>query len=199
MKTSTKLAVAFVTLAGVGAAALSAQAENRWNSGDDGSSHMMQQAQGDGQGMRFHGGGQGGHHGMQHGMRHGGNHHGGGQHGSRHMMGMMESFDTDGDGKLSQEEIDQTRGERFGGFDADGDQALTLAEYEKLWLDAMRERMVDRFQHLDADGDGQVTAEEFKAPYAKMVRRMDHNEDGVIDSEDSPRRHHGRHMQGDNG
>lgn len=186
MKKSTKLAVAFVTLAGIGAVALSAQADNGF--------HKRQEAQGDGQGMGSHGGGQGGHHGMQQGMR-----HGGGGHGSGHMMGMMETFDTNGDGKLSQEEIDQTRSERFGGFDTDGDQALTLAEYEKLWLDAKRERMVDRFQHLDADGNGQVTAEEFKAPYAKMVRRMDHNEDGVIDSEDAPRRHRGKNMQGDNG
>ncbi len=194
MKTSTKLAVAFVTLAGIGAAALSAQADSRWNSGDGGSSHMMQQAHGGGQGMRFHGAGHGDRHAMQQGMRHGGGHHG-----SSRMFRMMESFDSDGDGKLSQEEIDQTRSERFGGFDADGDKTLTLAEYEKLWLDAMREKMVDRFQHLDADGDGQVTAEEFKAPYAKMVRRMDHNEDGVIDRDDSLRRHRGGPMQGDNG
>jgi EF hand len=171
MKTSTKLAVAFVTLAGVGAAALTAQADSRWHR--DGGP-QMQQAQG---GAMMH---QGGHH-------RGGHHRGGG----RHMQGMIESFDLDDDGKLSQEEIDRSRGERFSSFDADGNQSLTLAEYEKLWLDAMREAMVDRFQELDADGDAQVTAEEFKRPFAKVVRHMDRNDDGVIDDNDRQRRHQG--------
>src|SRR3546814_4101855 len=68
------------------------------------------------------------HHGYHHGMRHGkGAHHG------RHMFRMLDAYDTNQDGKLSQEEIDQARGERLGKFDADGDQSLTLGEYEQLW------------------------------------------------------------------
>lgn len=181
MKTTTKLAVAFVALAGIGTAAVvSAQADSRWQGREGGSSQMTQQAYG------------GGHHfrgGRMHGDRHGG-HHRGHYGGGRHMFRMMESFDANDDGKLSQEEIDSSRAERFGKFDGDGDQSLTLQEYEQLWLDAMRERMVDRFQDLDADGDAKVTAEEFKRPFAKMVRRMDRNEDGVIDRNDF-RRHHG--------
>jgi Ca2+-binding EF-hand superfamily protein len=172
MKTTTKIAVALVALTGIGAAAISAQADSRWQGGDGGSPRMMQQAYG-GHHMRgdgFHGG--------HHGRRHGG----------RGMFRMMEAFDANEDGKLSQDEIDSSRAERFGQFDGDGDQSLTLQEYEQLWLDAMRERMVDRFQDLDADGDAKVTAEEFKRPFAKMVRRMDRNEDGVIDRNDF--RHH---------
>jgi hypothetical protein len=181
MKTTTKLAVAFVALAGIGATAVvSAQADSRWQGREGGSPQMMQQAYGGGhhfRGDRMHGGRHGGHHGSRHG-------------GGRHMFRMMESFDANDDGKLSQEEIDGSRAERFGNFDGDGDQSLTLQEYEQLWLDAMRERMVDRFQDLDADGDAKVTAEEFKRPFAKMVRRMDRNEDGVIDRNDF-RRHRG--------
>lgn len=175
MKTSTKLAVAFVALAGVGGAALAAQADDAWRR--DGGP-QMQQADG---GAMMHKGGQ----------HHRGKHHRGGHHGGRHMSGMLESFDLDGDGKLSQEEIDRSRVERFSSFDADGNQSLTLAEYEKLWLDAMREVMVDRFQELDADGDAQVTAEEFKRPFAKLVRHMDRNDDGVLDDADRGR-HHGQ-------
>src|SRR3546814_4022522 len=67
------------------------------------------------------------------------------------------------------------------------DQSLTLGEYEQLWLDAMRERMVDRFQDLDADGDAKVTAEEFQRPFAKVVRHMDRNEDGVVDRSEARR------------
>ena len=101
---------------------------------------------------------------------------------------MLENFDTDGDGRLTQAEIDAARAERFAGFDADGDGRLTLEEYERLWLDAMRERMVDGFQRLDNDGDAVVTTEEFVAPFATMVSRMDRNEDGVLSAEDRPRR-----------
>lgn len=175
MKTSTKFAVAFVALAGVAGAALSAQADSRWQGREAGPGgqpgHAMQQA-----------------HGGQHGYHHGGKSRGGKGHGGGHMLRMMESFDTNGDGKLSQEEIDQSRSERFGQFDGDGDQSLTLQEYERLWLDAMREKMVDRFQHLDADGDAKVTAEEFQRPFAKTVQRRDRNGDGVIDREDFRRR-----------
>ena len=159
MKTSTKIAVAFVALAGVAGAALSAQADSRWQGRDGGHMQGMQEA------------------------------HRGGGHGRAggHMFRMMESFDLNNDGKLSQEEIDQSRGDRFGKFDANGDKTLTLGEYEQLWLDAMREVMVDRFQDLDADGDATVTAEEFARPFQKMVERRDRNGDGVIDRQDFQR------------
>lgn len=177
MKTTTKIAVAIVAVAGVAGAALSAQADSRWSGRHGG---PTQEAYG-------------GHHGGHHGMR-----HGGGRHGGRHMFRLLEAFDANDDGQLSQEEIDQARGERFGRFDSDTDQALTLQEYEQLWLDAMRERMVDRFQHLDADGDGRVTTEEFQRPYGKVVQRMDRNEDGVIDRQDFQRGPRGPRPDGNN-
>jgi Ca2+-binding EF-hand superfamily protein len=179
MKTTTKIAVAFVALAGIAGAAVAAQADSRRA---DGPAGATQQAYG-----MHHGGG---HHGMRHGER---------RHGGGHAFRLLESFDANDDGKLSQEEIDQTRGERFGTFDADADKALTLQEYEQLWLDAMRERMVDRFQALDADGDAKVTAEEFQRPFSKMVRRMDRNEDGVIDRGDFQHRMRDRDADDDNG
>jgi Ca2+-binding EF-hand superfamily protein len=178
MKTSTKLAVAFVAMAGVAGAALTAQADSR-GARPDGGPAKVQQAYG------------GGHHGKHH---EGGHRRGGG----RFIFKMIESFDANDDGRLSQEEIDTARGERFTKFDGDSDQALTLGEYQELWLEAMRERMVDRFQQLDADGDGRVTTEEFQRPFAKTVRRMDRNDDGVIDREDFQRRHH-RDNDDDNG
>jgi hypothetical protein len=103
-----------------------------------------------------------------------------GPHAKRGGRGLMATFDTNGDGRLTQAEIDKSRGDRLAKFDADGNGSLNLAEYQALWLAAMRERMVDRFQDLDADGDAVVTAEEFKQPYANLVSNMDRNGDGVL-------------------
>lgn len=125
--------------------------------------------------------------------------HGGHGGKGRHAMAMMERFDADQDGKVTQAEIDQVRQDQMARFDSNSDGALTLPEFEGLWLDFMRERMVDRFQDLDADGDGQMTAAEMEMRLSQLVRRMDRNEDGVIDRSDMRRgsKHHGQGRQDD--
>ena len=122
--------------------------------------------------------------------------HGGGPggHGGRMAM-MMQYFDSNGDGAISRGEIEQVRDERFAAFDANGDSALSLAEFEGLWLDFMRERMVDGFQRFDADGDGLITAAEIDRPLDRAMQWMDRNEDGVIDRSDFKRR--GRYFDRD--
>ena len=57
---------------------------------------------------------------------------------------LFEAFDANQDGTLTQAEVDQARQAKLAEFDADGDGSLSLEEYQALWLDAMRERMVDR-------------------------------------------------------
>jgi Ca2+-binding EF-hand superfamily protein len=104
-----------------------------------------------------------------------------GHHGwHRHGEYLLESFDSNNDGRLTQAEVDQERRARFTQFDTDKDGKLTVQEYEALWLDAMRRQMVDRFQGLDDDGDAVVTSEEFVAPFGKVVYRLDRNNDGEI-------------------
>jgi Ca2+-binding EF-hand superfamily protein len=131
-----------------------------------------------GHGMR------GGHHG-EHGMR---GHHGDG-HGGRdariRMTEMLETYDADGDGSIGQAEVDEWRANRLREFDTDGDGQLSLDEYQALWLDAMRERMVDQFQAHDDDGDGQVTVEEFGERTARLVMMRDRNDDGVLNLDDT--------------
>lgn len=169
MKRATKIAVAGAALLAIGAATIAAQASDGWR----------------GHGGGFHSGyGHGGGYGSGHWGGHGG---GKGGHGGRMAM-MMQYFDSNGDGAVSREEIEQVRDERFAAFDADGDSALTLAEFEGLWLDFMRERMVDGFQRFDADGDGRITVAEMNRPLDRAVQRMDRNEDGVIDRSDFKRR-----------
>ena len=129
----------------------------------------------------------------------GGWHHGhagwgGGMMGGR-AWSMFESFDANGDGKVTQAEVDEVRTQRFAAFDQDGDGRLTLEEYQALWLEAMRPRMVDQFQAHDEDGDAGVTVEEFTERYSRVVTRLDANGDGEVTIEEL----RSRHRDGDRG
>ena len=113
-----------------------------------------------------------------------GRHHGGwGQHGAAGER-LFETFDANQDGTLTQAEVDQARQAQLAEFDADGNGSLDLEEYQALWLDAMRERMVDQFQAHDDDGDGMVTAEEFGERFSRIVIRLDANDDGQVTLEE---------------
>ena len=178
MKRSTTRLLTATAIAGIGLAGLAAVS-------------LADGAGGRGWGMHGGGYGMGGHH-MGGGQGFGG--HGG-------MYNTLFDFDANKDNKLSQEEIDKGRLTQLKKFDKNGDGTLDLAEYEALWLDAMRERMVDRFQGHDADGDGKITADEFGQRFADMVKFMDTNGDGVLDESDMRARHDGegyRRMHRDN-
>ena len=113
--------------------------------------------------------------------------------GAKYGMRMLERYDVNKDGAL---DLDEVRGERersFKAADADDDGALTLQEYETLWLQAMRPRMVRSFQKHDDDCDGRVTSEDYSNRFNRTMMRMDQNEDGRIDTKDmrdNMRRHH---------
>ncbi|WP_181708322.1 EF-hand domain-containing protein [Chthonobacter rhizosphaerae] len=126
-----------------------------------------------------HGGGWGGH-----GGRHGG--HGMGA------MNLMERYDTNKDGKVTQEEIDAVQAQRFTTAAGANGQSMSIQQFEQLYNAEHRERMVRAFQRLDRDGDGQVTREEFDRRTAGLVARMDRDGDGALAPAD--RRHgEGRH------
>ena len=161
MQRNTKIAIAVAVVAGIGVVSLAATgyAHRGWY----------------------------GHHGWaQHGQY---GDHGNKRHGGRMLYRLMDRYDANQDGKLTQAEIDETRRNQFARFDADGDGVLTLAEYQALWLDVMRERMVHGFQRHDADGDAKVTPAEFNKRLSRLIERMDRNDDGVLDKNDHRRRH----------
>ena len=91
-------------------------------------------------------------------------------HGNMMGGGMMQMFDTDGDGTTTPEEMRTRLQAKLSEFDSDGDGNLSITEFEALHSAMIREMMVDRFQHLDADGDGAVTPEEMAAPADRMER-----------------------------
>ncbi|MGQ7794374.1 EF-hand domain-containing protein [Faunimonas sp. B44] len=171
MKTPTKTLLALLLAAGASLAIAAPSFADSYGQGGQG------WRKGDHQGMRGHGPDR--KHGFQRGQGPGGERFA--------MRGMFEQFDADGDGRITQDEIDAVRGDRLARFDADKDGALSLEEYQALWLDAMRERMVRAFQAHDRDGDGKVTAEEFNARFDRMVERLDRNDDGAIDRSDMRR------------
>lgn len=166
MRKGTKIALATGALVLAGAAGLSSMA----TAGNRGSHGMGHHSKGHHSGMM--------HSGM---MRHGMGHRGKG------MSRMMERFDANEDGKLTQEELDGARKALLAAHDGDKDGKLSLAEYEKLWLEVKRQRMVRSFQKTDRDGDASITLDEFLKPYARMVEKMDRNDDDVLDAQD--RRH----------
>jgi Ca2+-binding EF-hand superfamily protein len=120
--------------------------------------------------------------------------HGGGHHG---MMGqvrsMAERYDLDEDGAITQEEIDRNRAEWHAEFSGDGD-AMTLEQFQDLWLRARHRQMVREFQRFDRDGDGEITLEEYQRPMEGFVERFDRNDDQAL-SRDDMRRRDGKHRR----
>ena len=111
-------------------------------------------------------------------------------------ISLLESFDTNDDGKLTQAEIDGTRKANLTKFDADGNGELSLVEYQALWADAMRRAMVRQFQANDADGNGSITVEEFTVRFGDVVENLDRNDDGEL-TRDELRRHGHRGPRGE--
>lgn len=121
-----------------------------------------------------------------------GKHHGG--FGHRGEM-LFKTFDTDQDGSITAAEIDAETQRRLKDHDANGDAALSLDEFQGVWIEMMRSRMVDAFQRFDEDGDGRVTKAEIDEKTNWMLTRMDRDEDGQITRKDM--RMHFPHGDGD--
>ncbi len=92
--------------------------------------------------------------------------------GASPMAGLIKSFDTDGDGTVSAQEMQAGLAAKLAEYDANGDATLSIDEFETLHSALIREKMVDRFQALDADGDGQVTEQELTAAAERMKGAM---------------------------
>ena len=108
-----------------------------------------------------------------------------GRHGGRGLMrDAFQAADADGDGALTQAELDAWIAGQITTADADADGALTLEEFEPIFNDRQAPRMVDAFQALDADGSGRITAEEVDARFGNLVERMDRNGDGALSRDD---------------
>ena len=117
------------------------------------------------------------------------------KHGGPGGHAMLAGLDADGNGEITQAEIDSVRAARFARHDGNGDGALDFEEFAALYAEAMRARAERVFERMDEGGDAAISADEYDRPFADLVERMDRNGDGVLSADD--RRHGGRHCRGD--
>jgi len=104
-----------------------------------------------------------------------------GRHGRRGGRQLMERFDVNKDGTLTQEEVDQVVQERFAKADTAGNGSVDLEEFKAFWLTDSREGMVRAFQRLDRDGDGSVTKAEYDGIADRMFSRLDRDGNGTLE------------------
>ncbi len=103
-----------------------------------------------------------------------------GHHGGRDGGRMIEMFDQNKDGSVTQDEVNASVAERFAAADADKDGRVTLEEFKAYRLTEMQPMKVRAFQRLDRDGDGKVTRAEFDRISDRMFARLDRDVDGEL-------------------
>ena len=130
----------------------------------------------------------GGDHGGGHGHDRGGRRGVLGAFGSGDATDLFEAADGDGDGALTQAELDAFLAAQVTEADADGDGSLALEEFAPLYFERMRPRMVDAFQALDEDGSGEIAQAELDDRFGRVVARLDRDGDDALTLLDGRRR-----------
>lgn len=108
-----------------------------------------------------------------------------GSGGPRGGMPEFSSFDADGDGQVTLEELTAHREARFAALDGNGDGQVTLEEFQAEAMARASERAAQMFERLDADGDGQLGRDALEAQNRgpspeRVIARLDKNDDGAI-------------------
>lgn len=106
--------------------------------------------------------------------------HKGGKGPGRGAKHMFEKFDQNGDGVITQDEVNAVIEARFKAADKDGNGSVTLDEFSEAALAESKPMQVRMFQRLDRDGDGTVTTEEFNKATDRMFSRLDRDGDGFL-------------------
>ena len=100
-------------------------------------------------------------------------------------------YDTDGDSRITQDEIEARKAARFAAADADGNGGLSAEEMvalqEAIRLEVQAARAAERLAEFDDNADGLLQAEEIDArtpQLAPIFDRLDTDNDGGITQEE---------------
>lgn len=102
----------------------------------------------------------------------------------------FETLDTNGDGAVTQAELDALRESRFAEFDANGDGSVTLEEFTARAQVRSAERATAMFERLDADGDGVLSRDVLetqgrgRGDRGNIIARLDTDGDGAVSKEE---------------
>ena len=113
----------------------------------------------------------------------------GGKSGFRGQMD-FETMDTNGDGKITQEDLAAKAEERFKAADTDGDGKLSAEEMkagaEGRRAERMQARMDRMIERLDTDGDGLISLQEIQSTErgGRFFERLDKDGDGGVTAEE---------------
>lgn len=98
----------------------------------------------------------------------------------------FEQLDTNGDGQLTQAEMENARAARFAKADTNGDGALSADELSAAGHEKAKERSAKMMEKFDANGDGVLSPDEMPKPRnaGKMFDRMDADGSGGVSKEE---------------
>lgn len=110
----------------------------------------------------------------------------------------FEQIDADGDGKITQSELQGVAAARFADADGDGDGFLTQDELANAGQKGVQRRTEKMIEHMDTDGDGKIALAEMKPRRdpAWMFDRIDADGDGAISKAEFDAAHENRKGKG---
>lgn len=113
----------------------------------------------------------------------------------------FSTLDTDGNGSITLEELENAGAARFAAMDTDGNGALSATELAAAQEAKMAERAAMMIEKMDENDDGELQADEMKPRgrgdnAERMFDHMDENEDGAISQEEYDAAGEGRGERG---
>jgi Ca2+-binding EF-hand superfamily protein len=105
--------------------------------------------------------------------------HGGPDRAAAMAAQLFQRMDTNGDGKVTREEADETGKRLFDKFDQNADGAVTHDEAEAGAKALRQEELAARFQKLDGDHDGKLSGTESQLP-PPLFQKLDTNNDHLL-------------------
>ena len=94
---------------------------------------------------------------------------------------MFQQLDTNGDGKITQDELKAGRDTRYDAMDQNDDGKITWQEFQAAPRPGKQgPRMQQMFQRADTNGDGVINRDEFDKKADLRSKPLDRNGDGVI-------------------